>query len=167
MAAPGIAAQRDALARLRVALDTDAGQVVEAALLPLWSLEPDSELMPEFRAVLVHLLEAPWHQRHEDVARQIQTLRIPEPVPALERMASTVFEHLRYYDAGHAFSRKCIWALADIGTPQAFQALQRISKAADTEVAGYALKRLARWEDERGRKLNNTSPIRSPLDRGC
>jgi hypothetical protein len=153
MATRPAAVQIDALARLRLALAEGAGHDVEAALLPLWSLEPDSELMPEFRAVLVHLLEAPWHQRHEDVAREIQTLRIAEAVPALERMASTVFEYLRYYDDGHAFSRKCIWALADIGTPQAFQALQRISKSADTEVAGYALKRLARWQDERGRKL--------------
>jgi hypothetical protein len=159
MATRPTAIQRNALERLEIALDTGAGQDLETSLQPLWNLDSDSKLMPEFRAILIRLLEAPWHQRHEDVAREIQTLRIPEAVPALERTATMVYDYLKYYDDGHAFSRKCIWALADIGSPEAYEALQRLSISAEPVVAGYALKRIARWQDEFSRKLSkSTSP---------
>jgi hypothetical protein len=44
-----------------------------------------------------------------------------------------------------ALVRKCTWALADIGTPEAKARLQDLAKSLNAQIAGYAQKRLDRW----------------------
>ncbi len=102
-------------------------------------------------SALIALLEARWHHSHEDVAHSLQFLRCPEAVRALE---TTTHSHLEYlqYDNGYALKRKCTWALADIGTVEAREALERIAKSDDQQIAAYAKKRLDCWERERVRK---------------
>lgn len=105
-------------------------------------------------SILIRLAEAPWHQRHEDVVFALQGLRSPEAVNALERTAFSKHEYLAY-DNSHALARKCTWALADIGTPEAHQALTRIASCSDETIAGYARKRLDNWQLELPRKGNS------------
>lgn len=101
--------------------------------------------------VLTDLLIAPWHTCHEDVALALQGLRAPATADALARAALMKHEYLAYNDS-HAFARKCTWALADIGTPEARAHLERLARVEDKEVASYAQKRLDNWEDELSRK---------------
>jgi hypothetical protein len=79
-------------------------------------------------------------------------LRDPSTADALAEAASMKHEYLDQLDDGHAFIRKCTWALADIGSPKARRHLERFAQAADPVVAGYAQKRLDQWEQELGRK---------------
>ena len=81
----------------------------------------------------------------------LQRLRDPRAVDALYAAALTKYEHF-YYDDSHAFARKCTWALADIGTPAAQEALRLLAACDDPEVAGYAKKRLDGWTAEADRK---------------
>lgn len=106
---------------------------------------------PEHAKILSHLVEADWHIRDEDVVGALQTLRAPEAVVGLERCTYSVHEHLAY-DGFFGLARKCTWALADIGTPDAREALTRISNCANPIIAGYAKKRLDNWEKELNRK---------------
>lgn len=101
--------------------------------------------------LLADVLEADWHFRHEDVARAIRNLKCACAVEALERRASRNPEYL-VWDKNHALARKCTWALADIGTYEAKQALERLSLSEITVVRGFAQKRIDKWQDELARK---------------
>lgn len=93
--------------------------------------------------ILSQLLTADWHTRHEDVARAVQELRDPESIASLLEAASVTYRGLPYFtDGGHAFARKCTWALASINTADAWQKLEQLSHVEDTQVQGYARKRL-------------------------
>jgi len=47
---------------------------------------------------------------------------------------------------------QCIWALADIGSPEADDALTRIADCGNPVIAKYALERLKNWQKELPRK---------------
>lgn len=125
----------------------DAG-TIECALL----LAVRFELVtPDMASLLALLLLEPWHEKHEDIAKILQELREPATADALAGAAVVKHEYLAYDDS-HAFARKCIWALADIGTPTSREHLERLSQNPDHEVAAYAQKRLDNWEHELPRK---------------
>src|SRR5258708_3228946 len=75
-------------------------------------------LREEFVPALVELLQSKDHFRHEDIAAALQTLRDPKTVDALYEAAHARYEYLAY-DEYFGLARKCTWALADIGTPEA------------------------------------------------
>jgi len=83
-------------------------------------------------------------------------LRSPAAVDALERTAHAVHGYLAY-DDGFALARKCTWALADIGTPEAQQALVRLAACDNSIIASYAQKRLTNWQNEFHRKGHSNS----------
>jgi hypothetical protein len=114
-------------------------------------IQASSALHPIHAPALIQLAEAPWHQRHEDVVHALQQLRSPEAVSTLERVTFSNHAYLAY-DNNHALARKCTWALADIGTQEAQQALKRIAGCTDPTIAGYAKKRLDNWQKESHRK---------------
>lgn len=117
-------------------------------------------LHPIHAPALILLAEDPWHQRHEDVVLALQDLRSPEAVDALERTTFSVHQHLAY-DENSGLARKCTWALADIGTPEAREALVRIANCKNPTIAGYAKKRLDNWQKELPRKGRNPNLDRS------
>ena len=83
--------------------------------------------------------------------RVLQDLCVPETADALATAALIKHEYLEY-DNSYAFARKCTWALADIGTPQALANLEYLAQTSDPDVAAYAQKRLDNWEHELHRK---------------
>ena len=95
--------------------------------------------------LLADVLIEDWHFRHEDVALAIQDLKCACAVEALERRASSNPNYLEW-DENYALARKCTWALADIGTDDARQALKRLSKSEIFIVRGFAQKRLDNWD---------------------
>jgi hypothetical protein len=101
--------------------------------------------------ILTSTLEQDWHTRHEDVAQAIQELKCVCAISALERTATNCPEHLAW-DDNFALARKCTWALADIGTASAREALERLAKADVAKVSGFANRRLENWADEILRK---------------
>jgi hypothetical protein len=102
-------------------------------------------------SALVALARAPWHFSHEDVVLALQQLRSPETVGILEKTAFAVHDYLGY-DEFFGLARKCTWALADVGTTEAQQALERIANCDNPVIAAYAKKRLDNWQKELHRK---------------
>ncbi|HXA17832.1 MAG TPA: hypothetical protein VN380_12620 [Thermoanaerobaculia bacterium] len=140
---PGVAERE-----LRAGLAARDAGTIECALLLAFRFEL---LTPDMASLLGLLLLEPWHQKHEDIAKILQELREPATADALAGAAVVKHDYLAYDDS-HALARKCIWALADIGTPAAREHLERLSGNPDHEVAAYAQKRLDNWEQELPRK---------------
>lgn len=101
--------------------------------------------------ILASALVMPWHTRHEDLASALQTLKAPAAVNALYDAALSRHEYLAY-DETFGLARKCSWALADIGTPDAKKRLEQLARCPNPVVARYATKRLDSWEIECDRK---------------
>lgn len=104
----------------------------------------------------IALLDAYWHESHEELRQHLQWLRAPERVDALYRASLRTYPY--HYDGGIAIRRRCTWALADIGDQAAFDALLRLCGSTDRQVALFAFKRLRGWLRERPRKRFAYSP---------
>lgn len=97
----------------------------------------------------MQLFAQPWHSLHDELARGFQIKRDPAVVDFLCRMVlSGTIPEFDY----KPISRKCTWALADIGTEAALEALKTIAQSKDEVLAGYAQKRIRQWNDELVRK---------------
>ena len=126
--------------------DPDKFEEALSACFPMRNREGLCELLAE-------MLVADWHFRHEDVALAVQDLKCACAVEALERRASSNPSYLEW-DENHALARKCTWALADIGTDDAKEALKRLSKSETLVVRDFAQKRIDNWHLEIMRKGN-------------
>jgi HEAT repeat protein len=94
--------------------------------------------------LLCELLRAEWHWSHESIVTALQRLKDPRAVDALYD-ASLVSHGYLAYDEFYGLARKCTWALADIGTPDALAKLRQMAGSENPLVAGYAQKRIDRW----------------------
>jgi HEAT repeat protein len=108
---------------------------------------------PRVVPILCELLSLDWHQEHEELASFLQQQRDARAVEALARAAGLKLGYLSYNNS-YAFARKCVWALADIGTPDAKQRLVELAESDDPEIASYAKRRLERWGEELHRKAS-------------
>ena len=123
------------------------GERVELALNECFRAGFTREHVP----ALVGLLGQPWHTRHEDVVSALQQLKDARAVDALYEEALASYEYLEY-DEFYGLARKCTWALADIGTPEAKAKLEALAREDNELIAGYARKRLNQWDAELHRK---------------
>lgn len=102
---------------------------------------------PDIRAdILNHLLVMPGHGLHQEVTREIQSLRAPSSVQYIRRVLAEGFEMFEYACSESGVIAK--WfshALADIGTPEAIAVIEEFAGSSDREVAdemAYRLRRL-------------------------
>jgi hypothetical protein len=92
--------------------------------------------------VLCQYLTETWHRQHEDIARLLQGLKDPR---SIQPLADAMHIHCDYWiDGGDAFIRKCAYAIADIGTPEAKAKLQLLAKDSNAIVKKYALHHLGK-----------------------
>jgi len=105
----------------------------------------------EFVMPLLSLLHSRDHFRHEDIVGALQSIKDARSVDGLFEAAVIKHSYLDY-DKFFGLARKCTWALADIGTPEAKSKLQLLTSNENPLIAGYAKKRLDSWDDERPRK---------------
>ena len=131
--------------KLQLALKARNSDAVEVALYE----EPQND--SRYIELLIELLPMDWHQSHENIARYLQILKPTCAVPVLMEVATKKFSYLKH-DNSLALARKCVWALADIGTQEARNSLQVLSQCGDTEIEGFATKRLNKWNEESARK---------------
>ncbi len=90
-----------------------------------------------------------WHSLHDRIASGFQTRRHPSTAKFLyDQISNNRIPEFEYKPV----SRKCVWALADIGTLEAKQYLKTLSESDDSIIRQYAQKRLANWEGELNRK---------------
>ncbi len=132
---------------LHQAIESKNADGFEEALIYAFRADLTTDLIP----LLIEVLSMNWHFRHEDVISALQELKPPQAVQALREAALVTHEYLDY-DEFFGLARKCTWALADIGTPKAKDALFELTETDNEIIAGYAQKRLDRWEQELDRK---------------
>jgi len=137
----------DNLQKLYNAIEVKDAEQVEDALYECFVSGFSFDYVP----ALIELLGKSWHNRHEDVVSVLQRLKDPRAVDALYNEAHSEYEYLNYDDC-YGLARKCTWALADIGTPEAKEKLQKLVQESNQMIAEYAQKRLNNWEEEKSRK---------------
>lgn len=120
---------------------------LEEALNQAWHFG----MKTEYVEALNRMLALTWHFRHEDIVNALQKLNSSSSVEVLHQTALIEFGYLDY-DEERGLSRKCIWALADIGNSKAKEALIQLSENSDGRISNYASKRLNNWDDELHRK---------------
>jgi hypothetical protein len=95
----------------------------------------------EYSTILIKLLKADWHYKHEDIVLIFQKLKIPEAVDVIYETAMKRFKYLEY-DDNFTLARKCTWALAKINTAESIEKLRLLAQSNNDVVKEYALKRL-------------------------
>jgi hypothetical protein len=150
------------LAHLDLGADKQSGEVIRLLNEAFVSRESDDVdhalglmgevgFRPSFLPMLIKLLDASWHKSHEALIVLFQEVKEPDTVDALYRAALVTHAYREYDDYG-ALIRRCTWALADIGTPEARNRLELLAASADELIAAFAQRRLDRWENELHRK---------------
>ncbi|MBK8169549.1 MAG: hypothetical protein IPK60_04300 [Sandaracinaceae bacterium] len=138
--------------RLRAAIKAQDPSEFERALTASFDQRTTTpEAQTELAALLNDALPLTWHTRHEDLVRAMQQLRDPSSATPLYNATLAQYEYLAH-DSGDNLARKCIWALADIGTEQSRAYLTELAKHANAGIATYAQKRLDKWDAELHRK---------------
>jgi len=156
--APEVEPAEQLLEQLVGATEEKSEDDVDLLLFVGFSLELFS---PEYVPALARLLPQDWHHSHEDIARLLQELKDPRAIDALYETALTTYEY-RDYDEVFSLARKCTWALADIGTPDALSRLKELAACGNPAIEGFARKRIDAWEKEKDRKGINTPPPDRP-----
>ena len=98
---------------------------------------------PEHTEVLCHLVQADWHQNHEDVVSALDDLRDPDAVEAIYHAAQWVPNYLGF-DEYRALAVKAIWALGNLGDAKAERKLQTLSHSDNPILRENALSQLKR-----------------------
>jgi hypothetical protein len=95
----------------------------------------------EYVDVLCNLIEAPWHQQHENIAMIFQSLKSPKTTEALYKTALTEYEYLDY-DESYALAVKCIWALGGINTDESREKLKLLTQSENEIIRDNAVEQL-------------------------
>lgn len=135
------------LKNLQSALRWESGEKTEEVIFEICEFGLDKDFTP----FLVELLDSDWHFKHEDIVQFMQELGDERATQILLKKTLRKFDYL-VYDNSYPLSRKCTWALADIGTDESKNALIQISTNEDDVIRGYAQKRLDNWDNEIERK---------------
>lgn len=127
--------------KLKKAILEQDPALVETAIFQIHKSNYEKEYIP----LLIELLDADWHVRHEDIVLAFQDFKDNDSTAILLKTAKRKFEYLDY-DNSYALARKCTWALAEIATIESKNALLEISQMPDNTIANFAIKRLDNWK---------------------
>lgn len=128
---------------LTLCLHGDESEDVELVMLLGFALDVFDE---SFAPLLAELLLTDHHSRHEDVAKELQMLRVPSTLNALVKRCETVPPWPATIDDGAAVFRKCVWAIRSIGTEEAWNALGTLTESEFESVRQYAQEHLDSWK---------------------
>jgi hypothetical protein len=131
----------------RIIFEKDGNAVEEKAYSFIQKYPKDDEII----LLLCEIFESDWHTRQEDLASSFQHIKNPITALSLFRMSFKLMEYDTWNDT-YPMQRKCVWALADIGTQEAKNYLKEIELKANKTISSFATKRLQNWEVELSRK---------------
>ena len=101
---------------------------------------------PELKAdILNNLLLSPGHEFHQEITREIQSLGHPSSVSCIEKILSDGFALFEYTSSEDGVIAK--WfshALADIGTQEAIQVIEKFTQSPNIEISDEMKYRLRR-----------------------
>jgi hypothetical protein len=131
----------------RIISERDSNAVEEKAFHLIQIYPRDEEIL----LLLCEIFESDWHTRQEDFASSFQYIKNPITAKSLFKMSFKLTEYDKWNDT-YPMQRKCVWALADIGTSEAKGYLKEIEFKANETISSFATKRLQNWESEFRRK---------------
>lgn len=99
----------------------------------------------ESAALLAQLLLEDWHDSHEDIVFQLGLIGDPCAIAAIAKAIVIPFHHLVEWDNLHEFQRKCVYALARIGTAESLTTLEIIAQHPDPQLQTYGKEGLQKW----------------------
>lgn len=103
-----------------------------------------------------------WHELHDWIASSFQNRRHPSTAKYIyDQIINSKIPEFEYKPT----TRKCTWALADIGTEESKNYLQELAKSADKIVQGFAQKRIDSWDKEIPRKGRMIPSLSRHVDR--
>jgi hypothetical protein len=129
--------KEEAIVLLKNSPDTLSADEIEATLALVGDLAESSEGV-EILNLLISLSN---HHSHEDIARSLQKAHDPSSIPALVGAVQADLDYLSW-DKDKALARKCIWALAAIGTKEAWFEIERFSQLGEPVIASWAKEQL-------------------------
>ncbi|MGC4942478.1 HEAT repeat domain-containing protein [Kribbella sp. DT2] len=103
---------------------------------------------PEHVELLVGLVGADWHVKHEDVVAVLGRFQDPAAVDPLYHATWWVPAYLEF-DENRALARKAVRALGAVPGQEALAALQRVLDSEDAVVREFAVRELARQGGQR------------------
>ena len=127
---------------MSAALANHDADTVEIALILGFRFGFRESIVDQIHTTLVQ----PWHVSHENMIGILQKMKNPGSVTHL-RAAIELKPKLLYLDHDDygSYYKKCLWALADIGTPEAITTIEKFVGSGDPvlrEQASYRLQRL-------------------------
>ena len=91
-----------------------------------------------FDLILAELLIQPWHHFHDRIATILEFDKNEDTIEFLCKGAFYRCDNLEYESDYCSFNRKCIYALAKIGTPEALNCIEKISASNKPIISNYA-----------------------------
>ena len=116
--------------------DSEAMQYISG----LFVLFEKEELLDVFNK----LITEDWHKEHEDIIGTLQAWKDPSSIKPIVTSVNNNYQHLRDACDIGSYAKKCSWALYSIGTKEAFNAIEELSKSQDEEVKDQMIYRLKR-----------------------
>lgn len=112
-------------------------------LIILYAIEESNEMIH-----LIHrLILEPWHGEYEEIAHDLQKRAQPESIPFLKEAMQKKYKYLESYGTGtRQFINQCGHALWSIGTKEAIEVIQELSKSNDPVVKDEMMYRINRIE---------------------
>jgi hypothetical protein len=125
----------------------DKNELVESLLIvPTWF-----GLGKLFTDFYNRILIEPWHHNHESVIDIIIQHKPESSVLFIEKAISLDLIYLHFNDTNYSsFVRKCMWALADINTPESIALLNRYRNDENEVVRQYADEQVRWLKGEKG-----------------
>jgi hypothetical protein len=129
------------LEELNKAYDEQNAEDVEY-LVYLSGFDGELQKQGKYFNIYCKLLDVSWHYQHENLVSLLQGIRDQKSIDCLYNAALKKFDYFDYDDT-YSFARKCIHALADIGTPYAKEKLQLLANSDITIIKEKARKHLS------------------------
>lgn len=108
-------------------------------------IDVESAIAARDAVTLSRLLLADSHELHEDIVLELGLIGDPCAVDAIAKAVRIPFGYLASWGNLHEFQRKCAYALARIGTPEARIELESLAAHADPFLKEYGKEGLQHW----------------------
>ena len=94
---------------------------------------------------LAHLLIQPWHHLHDRIAGMLEGVSDERVIDFLYQGSMYRCDNLEYESDYCEFNRKCLFALAKIGTQDAIKSIKNVSDIDNLIIANHALEIIAQY----------------------
>ncbi len=123
---------------VKILLDESILNKNESELDLILMLLEHFNIIKHFDLILAELLIQPWHHLHDRIAGDLEFDASENITEYLYKGALYRCDNLEYESDYCEFNRKCLYALAKIGTNKSINYIKEVSKSSNTIISNYA-----------------------------